>query len=243
MAPRAFLLTALAALASAFLDCRPNGPVVPRPTDLSNSPVVTDALSDLTNALQQAVDGEINAGFPVENSSFSLAVVSTTQEVPGVPLWEFHHLSPKNVNGTKDVGRDSQYLIGSISKVFSDLVLLKSGVDPDTPAKEHLPSLENGRIDWDQITLRDLGSHQAGIPPNRRFARLQPLNPISNTPQTPALPNTITSRKSSNRLASRPLRTRSTRPAVSLPSMATATKKASAPSFLALTGLIKCSPF
>ena len=162
---RASALTALAGLASAALDCRPNGPVVPRPTNLSKSDTVTSALSDLTEILQRAVDGEIDAGFPVDNSSFSLAVVSTSQEDPGVPLWEFHHLSPNNVNGTKDISRDSQYLIGSISKVISDLVLLKSGVDPDTPVQEYLPELK-GRISWEDITLRDLGNHQAGVPPN-----------------------------------------------------------------------------
>ena len=172
MALRSFLLTALVGSASATLDCRPNGPVVQRPTDLAESSIVTEALSGLTDALQKAVNGEINAGFPVVNSSFSLAVVSTSQEDPAVPLWEFHHLSPNNVNGTKDPNRDSQYLIGSISKVLSDLVLLKSGVDPDTPAKEYLPELENGRINWDDITLWDLGSHQAGIPPNRELACL-----------------------------------------------------------------------
>ena len=181
MALRTLFLTALAGSASATLDCRPNGPVVPRPTDLSNSAVVTEALSGLTDALEQAVNGEINAGFPIENSSFSLAVVSTSQEDPGVPLWEFHHLSLNNVNGTKDPNRDSQYLIGSISKVLSDLVLLKSGVDPDTPAKEHLPEMENGHINWDDITLRDLGSHQAGIPPNRELACPQPAEPDPNT--------------------------------------------------------------
>ena len=166
MALRTSVLAALTGLASAVLDCRPNGPVVPRPTDLSKSSTFTDALSDLTDALQKAVDGEIDAGFPVENSSFSLGVVSISQDDPGVPLWEFHHLSPKNENGTKDVGRDSQYLIGSVSKVISDLVLLKSGVDPDTPAQEYLPELEGGRIKWEDITLRDLGNHMGGIPTN-----------------------------------------------------------------------------
>lgn len=218
---------ALAALASAALDCRPNGPVVPRPTDLSNSPIVAEALSDLTSALQQAVDGEINAGFPVENSSFSLAVVSTSQDDPGIPLWEFHHLAPSNVNGTRDLGRDSQYLIGSVTKVFSDLLLLKSGVDPDTPAREHLPSLENGRIDWDQITLRDLGSHQAGIPTNSELSLLYATGGNANSIKTLASLSITTSRTSSSISASRPSTIPSIPPAALSLSTATATKKAS----------------
>lgn len=166
MTLRASVLAALAGPASAALQCRPNGPVVPRPTALSDSPTVAAALSGLTDALQKAVSGDIDAGFPVENSSFSLGIVSTSQEDPGVPLWEFHHLSPRNENGTGDLARDSLYLIGSVTKVFSDLVLLKSGVDPDTPAREYLPELGGERINWDEITLRDLGNHQAGVPTN-----------------------------------------------------------------------------
>ncbi|SPO04026.1 uncharacterized protein DNG_06709 [Cephalotrichum gorgonifer] len=166
MTLRASVIGTLVGLASASLNCRPNGSVVPRPTDLSKSPVFAAALSNLTDALQKAVDGEINGGWPMENSSFSLGVVSISQEDPGVPIWEFHHLSEKNVNGTKEIGRDSQYLIGSISKVFSDLVLLKSGVDLDSPVQEYLPALDGGLIDWKDITLRDLGNHQSGITPN-----------------------------------------------------------------------------
>jgi len=150
-------------LAIASIDCRPNGPVVPRPTDLANSQVVTSALGDLTNLLQQAVDGDVK-GSNLANSSFSVALISFSQQDAAIPIWEFHHLSPANVNGTKNLDRDSQYLIGSVSKVFTDLVLLKSGIDPDTPVQEYLPSLEDGRISWRDITLKALGNNLAGTP-------------------------------------------------------------------------------
>ncbi|KEZ42140.1 hypothetical protein SAPIO_CDS6190 [Scedosporium apiospermum] len=150
-------------LAIASIDCRPNGPVVPRPTDLANSQVVTSALGDLTNLLQQAVDGDVK-GSNLANSSFSVALISFSQQDAAIPIWEFHHLSPANVNGTKNLDRDSQYLIGSVSKVFTDLVLLKSGIDPDTPVREYLPSLEDGRISWRDITLKALGNNLAGTP-------------------------------------------------------------------------------
>lgn len=156
----------LAGRAVADISCRPAGPVVPRPSGLANSKVVQSTLDTLTKTYQQVVDGEINGGWDLTNSSFSIGVVSLDQPDPATPLWEFHHLSPANVRGTKDIDKDSQYLIGSISKTFTDLILLKSGVNPDTPVQELLPALEGGRISWGDITLRDLGNHMAGIPPN-----------------------------------------------------------------------------
>ena len=168
MAPFSFsLLSALfSGLALAELRCRPNGPIVPRPTNLASSETINSALEELGSTLQKAIDGEIKAGWDTQNGSFSIAVVSLDQPDPAVPVWEFHHLSAANEKGTKEIDRDSQYLIGSISKAISDLILLKSGVDPDTPVRKYLPALDGGPINWGDITLRDLGNHQAGIPPN-----------------------------------------------------------------------------
>ena len=83
-------------------------------------------------------------------------------------MWEYHHLSPNNVNGTKSLDRHSQYLVGSISKVLTDAVLLRSGVNIDDPVTKYLPSLHNDTslINWDNVSLRALGGQLAGIPAN-----------------------------------------------------------------------------
>lgn len=155
-------------LAAADLSCRPEGPVVLRPVGLGESKTVTDAGSKLTSSLNKAVAGDIKAGWAVENTTFSLAVVSIDQEDPGVPLWEYHHLAEANVNGTKSLNRDTQYLIGSVSKAFSDLALLKSGLNLDDPVTKYLPELRNcsSPVNWQAITLRALGNHLAGVPSN-----------------------------------------------------------------------------
>ncbi|KEZ46560.1 Uncharacterized protein SAPIO_CDS0356 [Scedosporium apiospermum] len=180
MAPFSFsLLSALfSGLALAELRCRPNGPIVPRPTNLASSETINSALEELGSTLQKAIDGEIKAGWDTQNGSFSIAVVSLDQPDPAVPVWEFHHLSAANEKGTKEIDRDSQYLIGSISKAISDLILLKSGVDPDTPVRKYLPALDGGPINWGDITLRDLGNHQAGIPPNYGFSEYYYLKDV-----------------------------------------------------------------
>lgn len=161
-------LAYLSSGATSALECRPDGPTVPRARNLADSPFVKDATANLTTILDQAVSGEIAAGWAVENASFSLALVDYNQDDPGNPLWEYHHLADGNVNGTEKLDRDSQYLIGSVSKVFSTLVLLLSDVQLDTAVTKYLPELSNGSstLVWDEVTLRSLANHLSGAPTN-----------------------------------------------------------------------------
>lgn len=131
--------------------------------------------ANLTKTLDDAVKGVIKAGWPVENVSFSLAVVSTDQKSPGVPIWEYHHLAEKNELGTKNVTRDSQYLIGSVSKVISDYILLKSGVNIDRPVTDFIPKLKSSKskVHWKDVTLRMLGSQLSGAPTNGEYSLAQ----------------------------------------------------------------------
>lgn len=161
---------ALPTLVSAALTCRPEGPVVPKPSlkSLKCSSVVSDATANLTSTLDDAISGAIEAGWEVKNGSFSLALVSAHQPDAGVPLWEYHHLAEANTRGTKKLDRESQYLIGSISKLISDYVMLQTDVDIDQPITKFLPSLKEpgAKIQWEEVTLRSLGEHLAGVPVN-----------------------------------------------------------------------------
>ncbi|KAJ0168528.1 Beta-lactamase-like protein [Colletotrichum tanaceti] len=166
------LLLAFVCSAHESLNCRPEGPVIPRPHNLANSTTFQLALSSFGKELDQALSAKINAGWVVENTSFSLAVVSIDQGSPSSPLWEFHHLASNSVNGTKDVTGNSQYLIGSVSKVFSTLVLLKSGLGLDSPVTDYIPELNDpsSSIPWADVSLRALGSHLSGAPANYGFS-------------------------------------------------------------------------
>ena len=165
MKPSISLALLFPALSLAGLACRPEGPVVPRPTDLSKWPAFAQTADDLTTLLDQALRGEIKAGWAVQNASFSLALVTLDQEEPGLPIWEYHHLAEANVEGTQKLDRDSQYLVGSVTKVFADLALLKSGLDLDEPVTNFLPQLRNcsSSVPWHTISLRSLGNHLSGI--------------------------------------------------------------------------------
>ncbi|KAL2812086.1 beta-lactamase/transpeptidase-like protein [Aspergillus granulosus] len=155
-----------------YKGCPPDGPLLPRPTDLANSKYIQDAAKNLTAMLDSAISGEIEAGWVVENVSFSLALVSpygpSGTEDNVTPFWEYHHRAKNSEQGATEVNGDTQYLIGSVSKIFSDLVLLKSGVDLQAPVTDFLPQLRSPRskIRWEEITLETLADHLAGIPPN-----------------------------------------------------------------------------
>lgn len=162
------LAAALPLSAHRFFDCRPPGPVVPRPTDIASNPAFISAASSLTEILQNAVSGNIESGWPVENTSFSVGFITRDQKSKKIPVWEFHFLAPDNARGTKNISRDSLYLINSITKVISDYMLLRSGVAIDDPITKYIPELitNSTEFDWDAITLRHLASGLAGIPPS-----------------------------------------------------------------------------
>ncbi|KAL4780831.1 beta-lactamase/transpeptidase-like protein [Aspergillus varians] len=155
-----------------YTGCPPDGPLLPRPTDLANSKYIQDAANDLSDLLDSAVKGEINAGWIIENVSFSVALVSP-YGASGVednvkPFWEYHHRGENTEQGASEIEGNTQYLIGSVSKVFSDLMVLKSGVDLQASVTNFLPQLRSAKskIGWEDITLEMLVDHLAGIPSN-----------------------------------------------------------------------------
>ncbi|OBS23202.1 hypothetical protein FPOA_03756 [Fusarium poae] len=157
----------------AHLKCHPEGSILPKPTSLTTSPIFKSSAVNLTSTLDAAISGSIKAGWPVNNVSFSLAVVSAESHKP---VWEYHHLATANTRGTKDINRDSQYLIGSITKVFTVFVLLKSGVSLDASVTEFLPGLDGDR--WKDVSLRMLASYLSGTPANYGFSEFYFLKHI-----------------------------------------------------------------
>ncbi|KAL2264504.1 hypothetical protein VTJ83DRAFT_7014 [Remersonia thermophila] len=154
------------------IECRPEGVIFPRPRGLNQSEVFRYALANLTKTLDSAFNGNIRVSWDIQNVSLSIAVVGLEQEDPSGPLWEYHHLAPANVDGTRSLDKHSQYMIGSISKVITNAVALRSGVNLDDPITKYLPELNSDEslIDWNSITLRALGGQLAGIPPNYGFS-------------------------------------------------------------------------
>jgi CubicO group peptidase (beta-lactamase class C family) len=145
--------------------CPVDGPLLPRPRGLSYSSYLQEATQKLSNSIQSALNGSIESGWAISNTSFSLGLVSLDSTEP---LWQYHHRGSANTNGSNIVDGDSQYLIGSISKLFSDLVFLRTGIDHNTPVTDYLPQLrhQNSKINWEDITIGSFADHLSGIPPN-----------------------------------------------------------------------------
>src|SRR3712207_5392107 len=89
-------LLPLLAYAEPFFDCRPPGPIVPRPTNIASNADFLAATSKLTSILKTAMSGEIEPGWSVENTSFAMGFISHDKEKKGVAVWEFHFLAPNN---------------------------------------------------------------------------------------------------------------------------------------------------
>ncbi|KAH8892622.1 beta-lactamase/transpeptidase-like protein [Thozetella sp. PMI_491] len=115
----------------------------------------------------------VSAG--VNNSALSLALKSTHEDVP---FYEYHYtptaLDPR---GVQTIDSNSVYRLGSTTKLFPVLALLKlksHGVSWEDPVTKYLPRLRDMNsqaspqnaimtVDWDDITLGSLANHISGI--------------------------------------------------------------------------------
>ncbi|XXH03800.1 hypothetical protein Hte_010206 [Hypoxylon texense] len=147
--------------------CPPLGAVLPAPTSPSSHPAVqsaVDALKETIGALTGAFNG----------TAVSIGVKSLHETTPLVDI----HYTPSVLDprGASQIDASTVYRIGSVSKVFAVLAVLKTpGVNIHDPITKYLPRLrelkqqQNGTVnqitavDWDDVTLHALASHMGGI--------------------------------------------------------------------------------
>lgn len=155
----------------AFDNCPILGPVFPPPSNLAASIAIQNA----TAALKVAIEDGLRTGTLNSNlTSFSLEIFSAQTSKP---LFEFYHTAPvlASSNGTKTVGSDSIYRIGSISKLFSVYTFLVEAGDVhfNEPITKYVPELAAASrkaitnavdfVDWNEVTIGNLASHMGGI--------------------------------------------------------------------------------
>lgn len=117
--------------------CPINGPLLPPPKELSTSSLIRDAGEKLKDLFDSAVSGSIVTGWQTNVTSFSIILTDAGKSL----LWEYHHTASGNVNGTKNVNGDTQFIMASITKVFTDLAMLKVGLNLDDLVTKYLPEL------------------------------------------------------------------------------------------------------
>ncbi|KAL8381980.1 hypothetical protein RB595_005982 [Gaeumannomyces hyphopodioides] len=160
------LLAPSGALAAVDGLCPIMGAVLPAPTEPASHAAVQKALADFKTTVGKIV-GSLN------RTAVSVAVKSIHE---CSPLFELHHTPPTlDPRGVQKVDANSVYRLGSISKIFPVLALLKlDGVSLDDKVTKYLPELRAlgdqatvedavSQVEWDEVTLGALASHLSGI--------------------------------------------------------------------------------
>ncbi|KAL8297746.1 hypothetical protein RB597_007227 [Gaeumannomyces tritici] len=160
------LLVPPGALAAVDGLCPIIGAVLPAPTKPASHAAVQNALADFRTAVEKIVGG-------LNRTAVSVAVKSIHEPDS---LIELHHTpSTLDPRGVQKVDANSIYRLGSISKIFAALAVLKlDGVSFDDKVTKYLPELRTlgdqtkaegavSRVEWDEITLGALASHLGGI--------------------------------------------------------------------------------
>jgi CubicO group peptidase (beta-lactamase class C family) len=165
----ALLLSCLGLGAQAALDghCPPLGAVLPPPTRPSTHKAIPSAAAKLRAILDQ-----MSATY--NNSAVSIGVKSIHEDDL---MFEYAHTpANKEKRGAQTIDSDTVFRLGSLTKVFPVLALLKlhdQGVRLDDPITKYVPELRGlkneGREDnsiwdtqWDDVTLGALASHMSG---------------------------------------------------------------------------------
>lgn len=164
----------LGALAALDGHCPPLGPVLPAPTQPSKHEAVPAAAAALRGIIDQ-----MTATY--NGSAVAIGVKSIHESKL---LFEYAHTpANKDKRGAQKVDSDTVFRLGSLTKVFPVLALLKlkdRGVRLDDPITKFVPELRGLKkqaredspvwvVDWDEVTLGALASHMAGIPSDCKF--------------------------------------------------------------------------
>jgi CubicO group peptidase (beta-lactamase class C family) len=162
---------ALGANAQTVSECPLLGPAFPAPTALSKSDIFLRATESLTLQLKEAIDNE-----SLPSTSFSVQVFSGQENHSA---FSFSHTDGGVVNGSvgvREVNEDSVFRIGSISKLWTMfLYMTLNGTKYfQHPVSQYVPELRTNhkakhtkdaidRVQWHDVTIGELASHQAGI--------------------------------------------------------------------------------
>lgn len=146
--------------------CPPLGPVLPAPTSPSTDSAIQSAVAGFSETFTS-----ITGSFA--SSAVSLSVRSIHER--GAGLLDLHHTPPdRGAGSTASVDGDTVYRVGSVSKVFTVLGVLRTGIRFDDPVTSYLPELRGlgaadgvhddiSAVAWDDITIGALASHMSGI--------------------------------------------------------------------------------
>ena len=143
-------------LTLAFLCAAPTAAA--RSAELSTQTLSQEQIDSVSEALTAAAQAEVEAkSLP----SFVFAIVDSS----GIRLSGAHGFS--DAAKTKTVDLNSTYRVGSVSKLFTDILVMQmveSGkLDLDAPVQKYLPDFRPDNSFGKPITLRQLMAHRSGL--------------------------------------------------------------------------------
>ncbi len=165
--PRALIFAGcISSVTAASPHCPPLGADLPAPKAPSSTAAVASAAS---------VFGDTFSGITrtLNYSAISIGVQSIHEDKP---LLELFYTPPNTgTRGVKKVDANTVYRMGSLTKVFPALSVLKlAGANFDDPVTKYLPQLRDLKkeqavnndittVEWDSVTLGGLASHLSGV--------------------------------------------------------------------------------
>lgn len=177
------LLSALPLLVRADISYQPCpllGPRLPMPTALATSETMHAALGNLTKTFDEIVStGNSSYGQVSPNTtSFSVALFSTHDlgNASEPFIYQYHYTALSlavDIYGNRKVDSNTIYNIGGLTQMLTVYAFLICAGDyhwqqpitkylPELASSSHLQHLES--IQWEDVQLKDLASHMAGIP-------------------------------------------------------------------------------
>lgn len=191
---RFFLLSFLACLqilpSVAIPNCPIYGAEFPSPKRLPEHPRWQQALANITAAFDF-----LDANVTGDDLSYSVQIFSTDY---GKPILAERHRTAKTLSpqteGVKEVGPDTVYRIGSVSKVFTVLAFLAEVGDMhwNTPITTFIPELAQysvqtlsqsfddvRRTDWEDITIGALAAQVSGLGRDCKCSRARSTDVIA----------------------------------------------------------------
>ncbi|KAI0817036.1 beta-lactamase/transpeptidase-like protein [Xylaria sp. FL0064] len=163
--------------------CPLEGPVFPKPLQISEGDAVKAAISNLTETFKGITDS-------AQNYSFALEVFSAHEPDP---VFSVLHTAPKlatsNTTGVKTVDENTVFRLGSLTKIYTIYTFLINAGDRiwNEPITKYVPELQTlaNRSDpvadtaWEKVTIGGLATQMTGIPRDYGL-----LGELTQTPST-----------------------------------------------------------
>ncbi|KAJ5375112.1 Beta-lactamase-like protein [Penicillium concentricum] len=191
-------LSALALSAEAIktAGCPLLGPAFPAPTALSNDPTFLSKAEELTFKLNKAVE---DGGLP--SISFAVQVFSSEEDDSAFDFYHTDHPVTVGSVGVQEVDEDTMFRIGSISKLWTMFLFMTfEGTRYfHEPVSKYVPELRTkyspaqakdkiNYLQWSDVTIGELASHQAGLARDYAFGDLGFNSELLQTFGFPSLP-------------------------------------------------------